>query len=373
MNFLLQLPILSLLPPGVGRRTYQPTLRNRFIHSLTPTICVYKFIPTRVLSSPTIIIIIMPDSTTPSLGLRMRSGGSFDPENTENNEMIGCLRTMLYQGKTYRCRDYLRRSKGRSTEAKVPREGSVDENCREKMVEWSYKVSDHFRIPREIVACAISFLDRFVERCGCDRTAFKLAAMTSLYIATKTLNGKQISINTLAELSRGEFTGAHIAEMELIMLDTLKWKLNPPTVQAFIRHILLLMPSRRNVDLIYERAIFLAELSVFDYAFVPHDRLIIAVGAVMIAVRGAMDKTLSEFVKTNVLELLRSEYSVAIDEHLLERVQQRLVFLYSHSTEIQYDDLSPIKMSTYNVVKGHSQKGRFDLVNSPVSVMQKGH
>ena len=316
----------------------------------------------------------MPDSTTPrvvSLGLRMRSIGSFDADDSENNDMIGNLRTLLHQAKFYRCRDYLRRGKDRHTESILPREGSVDENCREKMVEWSYKVSDHFRIPREIVACAVSFLDRFVERCGCDRTAFKLAAMTSLYIATKTLNGKQISINTLAELSRGEFTGSHIAEMELIMLDTLKWKLSPPTIQSFIRHILLLMPSRRNIDLIYERAIFLAELSVFDYAFVPHDKLIIALGAVLIAIRGAMDKTLSDFVKTNVMEILRSEYSVAIDDQLLERVQQRLVFLYTHSTEIQYDDLSTINMSSCNLVEGHSHKGRFDLVNSPVSVMQK--
>ena len=287
--------------------------------------------------------------------------------------MIGCLQTLLHQAKPYRCRDYLRRNKAHHGEEKLPKESSVDENCREKMVEWSYKVSDHFRIPREIVAFACSFLDRFVERCGCDRTAFKLAAMTSLYLATKTLNGKQISINTLAELSRGEFTGAHIAEMELIMLDTLKWKLNPPTVQAFIRQILLLMPSRRNFDMIYDRAMFLAELSVFDYAFVPHDRLIIALGCVLISIPAAMDETLSEFVKTNILEMLRTEYNVSIDTNLLEKVQQRLFFLYSRSTEIQYDDLLPIKLSTYSSVEGRPRKGHFDLVNSPVSVIQKSH
>ena len=315
----------------------------------------------------------MPDSLTPSLGLRMRSVGRFDAEKSEDNEMLGCLRTLLRQSNTYRCRDYLRRCKMCSVEVKLPRDGSVDESCREKMVEWSYKVSDHFRIPREIVACAISFLDRFVEKCGCDRTAFKLAAMTSLYIATKTLNGKPISINTLAELSRGEFTGSHIAEMELIMLDTLQWKLNPPTTQAFIRHILLLMPSRRNIDLVYERAIFLAELSVYDYAFVPHDRLLIALGATMVAIHGAMENTLADFVKTNIMELLRSEFNVFIDERLLEKVQQRLIFLYSHSTEIQHDELSSVKLSSCDLVKGHPSKGHFDLVNSPVSVIQKGH
>mmetsp|Transcript_3112 Transcript_3112/g.6267 ORF Transcript_3112/g.6267 Transcript_3112/m.6267 type:complete len:315 (-) Transcript_3112:170-1114(-) len=311
--------------------------------------------------------------STPSLSLRMRSAPRFDVDNADNNEAIGCLDTLLRQGKTYRCRDYMRRNKLSGTEKKLTKEISVDESCREKMVEWSYKVSDHFHIPREIVACAISFLDRFVERCGCDRTAFKLAAMTSLYIATKTLNGKQISINTLAELSRGEFTGAHIAEMELIMLETLEWKLNPPTIQSFIRQLLMLMPSRKNMDMIHSHAMFLAELCIFDYAFVPHDRIVIALGAVMIAINGAMDKSIADFVKTNIFESLKSDYNVCLDTKLLESVQQRLVFLCAHSSEILQDDLSPIKTANYNFVKPDADKGRLDFSNSPVSVIEKGH
>ena len=310
--------------------------------------------------------------STPSLSLRMRTVPRFDVDGADN-EALGCLDTLLRQGKTYRCKDYMRRNKLNAAEKNLTKEGSVDGSCREKLVEWTYKVSDHFRIPREIVACAVSFLDRFVERCGCDRTAFKLAAMTSLYIATKTLNGKQISIHTLAELSRGEFTGDHIAEMELIMLETLEWKLNPPTIQSYIRHILMHMPSRKNFDMIYSHATFLAELSIFDYVFVPHDRIIIALGAVMIAINGAMDTTLSEFVKINIFESLRSDHHVCLDMNLLESVQQRLIFLYAHSSEILHDDLSPMKTAKFNSVKRNPDKSRLDLSNSPVSVIEKGH
>jgi hypothetical protein len=293
---------------------------------------------------------------------------------SNNNAMIGCLRTLLLQAKSYKCTDYLRKSSAfRCGEVKRGKEASVDENCREKMVEWSYKVSDHFHIPREVVACAISFLDRFVERYECDRTAFKLAAMTSLYIATKTLNGKQISINTLAELSRGEFSSSHIAEMELIMLDSLKWKLSPPSVQAFIRQILLLMPTRRNFEVIHDRAMFLAELSVFDYAFVPHDRHLIALGCVLVSCSAVLDETLADFVKTNLFEVLRSEYNVSIDVELLGNMQQRLFYLYARTTEIQYDEISFIKLSTNGFIKGQSQKRSFDLASSPVSVVEKSH
>ena len=60
----------------------------------------------------------------------------------------------------------------------------VDAVCREKMCEWSYRVCDHFHVPRDMVAISFSYLDRFLDRCQCDRTTFKLAAMTTLYMAT---------------------------------------------------------------------------------------------------------------------------------------------------------------------------------------------
>lgn len=313
--------------------------------------------------------------SSPHLGLRRKASATFDlleADADHHREMLGCLKTLLHQGEAYRCGDYLRnRSPSMVEFKKSSKDSSLDENCREKMCEWGYKVCDHFRIPREIVAFAFSYLDRFVERCGCDRTAFKLAAMTSLYIATKTLNGKQISISTLAELSRGEFQSPHIAEMERIMLDILEWKLHPPTVQAYIRQLLLLTPSRKDIELIYHHAMFLAEMSVFDYEFVKQDRLLIALGAVMIAVQGAMKKTLADFVKTNILERLRTEYDVKVDLNLLEDVQQRLFFLYTCSTQIQHDDVSPIRMASYRFDKEHSFKGHFDHVHSPVSVIQK--
>jgi hypothetical protein len=110
----------------------------------------------------------------------------------------------------------------------------VDSSCRELLTEWEYKIIDHFGLSREIVAISFYYLDRFIAKCKCDRKAYKLAAMTSLFIATKIYNSRQLTIATLATLSRGEFEISHIAQMELIILKTLEWKVNPPTVQSFI-------------------------------------------------------------------------------------------------------------------------------------------
>jgi hypothetical protein len=110
----------------------------------------------------------------------------------------------------------------------------VDISCRELMTEWEYKIIDHFGLSREIVAISFSYLDRFTAKCKCDRKAYKLAAMTSLFIATKIYNSRQLAMGTLATLSGGEFEISDVAQMERIILKTLEWKMNPPTVQSFI-------------------------------------------------------------------------------------------------------------------------------------------
>jgi hypothetical protein len=187
-------------------------------------------------------------------------------QSRDNDDVMDCIRVLVQQDSKYTCRDYIGRrserqrvtdqivahvgndststdpknyddkshhdggdSKYRSTMVDQQETslttGSSSENssllaadgvdvvCREKMCDWSYRVADHFRTDRETVAYSFSFLDRFVDHCCTDRTAYKLAAMTTLYLATKMFNNKIISIASLAELSRGEFDIHHIAEV----------------------------------------------------------------------------------------------------------------------------------------------------------------
>lgn len=102
------------------------------------------------------------------------------------------------------------------------------------MAQWEYRIVDYFDASRDLVGIAFSFLDRFTAKCTCDRQAYKLAAITSLFIAMKLHAPRRFSIDTLAALSRGEFEDSQIAQMELIMLKTLDWRLSPPTTQSFI-------------------------------------------------------------------------------------------------------------------------------------------
>jgi len=239
-------------------------------------------------------------------------------------------------------------------------EPKIDAVCREKMCEWGYKVCDHFRTSREIVAFAFSFLDRFVDRhdgtssggvgyCCYDRTSFKLAAMTSLYMATKIFNPKHISITSLAELSRGEFDTHDIAEMERTILETLEWRLNPPTAQGFIDRVFdLFLPSGSiggdDVDVdpslavaVYQRSVFFAELAVYDYSLITEQRVAVAIACIFNAMEGIDGSEDTRVRQEKFLDEMESRMNVSICGSVVDDIQGRLWLLYSCSAQLKED------------------------------------
>lgn len=309
----------------------------------------------------------------PLLSLRMKP--------TESEQLAGyddaldCLDVLTAQDAVYKARDYIgRRRKRGFSEVPLSPDEAVDPACRELMCEWSYRICDHFDTSREIVAFAFSFLDRFIDRCSCDRTAFKLAAMTSLYIATKMLNVKQLSIASLAELSRGEFQTEHIAQMERIILSSLDYRMNPPTVQSFIQHLRTLFPAMdgSTADAVYKRAIFYAELAVYDYSFITEHRYQIAVACILNAFLDVEGEYAAEQLQSEFLATLRASLCVDVNFATLEQAQERLWYLYGCSAESQFNesqhDLDCSERSnTYSTKDEHES-----FAYSPVSVLMRG-
>jgi hypothetical protein len=294
------------------------------------------------------------------------------------DEITQRLGVMSRQDGEYKCRDYLKRRGTRQLleiNELVKTDDEIDAVCREKMCEWSYKVADHFGTSREIVSFAFSFLDRFVDKIMCDRTAFKLAAMTSLYMATKIFNSKQISIASLADLSRGEFDIHNIAEMERIILSTLNWRLNPPTTQSFIAYLCELLPDNDEhvVETIYKQANFFAELAVFDYTFVSDERSFVAVACILSAME-AIDESGTEYqaLRRSFLSTIHSSVAVDLPLDKLDDAQARLWYLFSCSAQDD-DDKGLMRATARSPVRKDMQKANHESTahHSPVSVQFK--
>jgi len=180
------------------------------------------------------------------------------------------------------------------SQPQCPVDTNIDDYCREQIVEWSFRVVDYFRIDREVVVLSLSMLDRFLAICKCDRSTFKLAATTTLHVAVKLLHPCKLGeLGILSDLSRGEFDMKDVALMEKHILESLNWKLHPPTSIAFCNLLLDYFFSSQNIDMaptdiedLYDISSFFTELAVCEYYFVGQIPSLVAVSSIINALEG---------------------------------------------------------------------------------------
>lgn len=172
------------------------------------------------------------------------------------------------------------------------------EGWRRKMCEWYYEVVDHFGYDREVVSFALNYLDRYMAKRvhestkpEMDRCGYQLVAATALYLASK-LHGetdpslgpsRTLKIVEFSKLTGDKFSVRTLENMELELLNTLSWKVNPTTFVRCVAALLALLPKWSAFDYqkpmetvachLFELARYLTELAVcrscFTFQFKP--------------------------------------------------------------------------------------------------------
>lgn len=277
-----------------------------------------------------------------SVRLRMVCVQSPEGEFLSVEDAAEVLSSLRAQETSYSCGAYFDRF-GNENERGISRSGLLvtsntrDVGCRQKLCDWCYSVCDisDLHLTREMVSVAFSYVDRFMDRqpFRCDRAAFKLAVVTSFYIATKIMSSRQLSISSLCALGRGSFTFQQVLEMERILLTSLDWRMNPPTAQTMVACIRALVPRTTLptvTEAIFQRAIFFTELAVYDLHFIPMSRYLLAVASFI----NAMEYL--ERIYPSEKESFQSFSSVLCEKlngTLLRRARVYLWSLYHDSTQ----------------------------------------
>lgn len=112
----------------------------------------------------------------------------------DEQDLFGCISTMLQKEEDYLCHDYLdgKVAPAAAAAQRLTESGSstIDESCRAKMCEWVFHVIDSTRLQRETASVAMNYLDRFLcsssaraVQARSNRREYQLASMVCLYIA----------------------------------------------------------------------------------------------------------------------------------------------------------------------------------------------
>lgn len=220
------------------------------------------------------------------------------------------VQAMRSQEAGYTSSDYIHDKERRSFE--------ITEECRLMMCHWCYQVVDYYRLSREYVQTAMSCLDRFLSteagsKYLSSHDDFQLVTVACLYLAIKCHSSTEVDLGVFLNLSRGLFTRTQILKLEMEILESLQWKICPPTAMCFVRGLaMMLLPSATKSEManLQYWAEYQTELAVFDYSLsVKHCQSTVAVACVLNAL--TLAPGLSKAVRCI---LLRVSSSGAVDE-----------------------------------------------------------
>lgn len=276
------------------------------------------------------------------------------------DEISSAISVMRMQEETaYKCESYLRQEAGRSR--------PVDATCRFKMIQWCYQIVDFCNFSRETVSISTSYLDRFLltssgREASLSRDCYQLAAMACLYTAVKLHEPRAMDPTLVAGLSRGAYTEKQITDMELIILNSLSWRVNPPTSMAFVRLFISLMRSSSITPLVHEEVFqcagYQTELALSDCYFVATNPSTIALASVANALED--DKELQLPVKTFYLNIICNAASIDRNSPEVKNAKEKLrsfISKKSASNCIATSGSSPtIMASTKPLERGDSWK-----------------
>jgi len=260
---------------------------------------------------------------------------NFDGVLTDANQTIERIQAMKLKENDYSCcTDYFSGTHAsRSGTSSTIKESQQDPDvrCRSKMCQWCYTVVEYYNFNRETAEISMSCFDRFLATSQgrdylLDQYDFQLASITCLYIAIKVHEPIELGMKTICELSRGKYDVAQISRMEKEILISLQWKVNPPTIESFAQHYLMLLPSSLPAparDLLLDATQYLSELSTVDYdLFISYKPSIIGLAIIEYALKQVDDAQFSSSLKKNFIKNLRavSGFSPSLEYILHESI-----------------------------------------------------
>jgi hypothetical protein len=163
---------------------------------------------------------------------------TFESNYDDALDIVEKIAVMKKQEKHYGCTGYLENTTGTSV---------IDGLCRSRMCDWCYRTVDFFKLSRDCVPIAMSYLDRFLctslgRPYMSSKEAYQVACVTALHMATKIHGPVELGIAALVQLGRGAYSAEEIVEAEESILIAINWRVNPPCATAFVELLVSILP-----------------------------------------------------------------------------------------------------------------------------------
>lgn len=263
-------------------------------------------------------------------------------------------------------------------------EGIVHSEARQVMTIWSYQFVDAFRIQRECVCVAFSYLDRFlsvtenpiVEKVLNEVDEFQLCVMAALLLGIKMTSRRDTpTTQLLANLTRGRFGAADVSRMEFSMLKVLKWRLAKPTPYSFLEHFLVQLSLQNkllapHVKAVLEHAKYQIELTVADYKMITQNPSTIALASLYNSIQSVVSSRDITMQSTDIIHTIEAISTINVMSQEFMQIAQSIQGLQTKDAPIlMRQDVSPFELQSNKV---NCTNMKTDQA-SPICVRESGH
>eukprot|EP01101_Sappina_pedata_P010347 TRINITY_DN649_c0_g1_i1.p1 TRINITY_DN649_c0_g1~~TRINITY_DN649_c0_g1_i1.p1 ORF type:complete len:456 (+),score=162.38 TRINITY_DN649_c0_g1_i1:181-1548(+) len=163
----------------------------------------------------------------------------------------------------------------------------ISPEMRAILMDWLVDVTEEFKLSTETLFLTKAYVDMFMSVVKVARSSLQLVGVTCLLIASKYEEVSPPTIEDLIYISDKTYTRKQITDMELLILNKLKYNLAVPTVKMFLRRFQRAAAANvENRNLLNRTAMFsnyLAELTIPEYQFLGFKPSVIAVACVSLS------------------------------------------------------------------------------------------
>jgi hypothetical protein len=202
----------------------------------------------------------------------------------------------------------------------------VTPKMRTKLIEWMIQLADEIKLQYKTKQMAVIIVDLILSKLKIHKKFLQLLGITAIFISIKSEESFIYTLKNACDHCANSYTSAHVSEMEMLILKTLKWKLQYPTPGEIARRLVQLANSALQVDMsrFFKKTDNFIDLAISEFDTAVFSPTCIAIASVMCTFENSLEHI--QLWRNIIVENFHFDFTIIDD--LYQKIVQKLAVFF---------------------------------------------